>query len=54
MMKGPKRCPHPERCEAETDYGTGVTECPCGAIGWLGCDGELYNDPAACPKEARS
>jgi hypothetical protein len=41
------KCPNPNSCRAETDYGTGVTECECGMIGWLSKDGELYNDPSA-------
>jgi hypothetical protein len=46
-----KLCPKPEKCEAETDYGTGVTECPCGLIGWLDEEGDLYNHPPSLIKK---
>lgn len=43
-----KRCRNPDACQAELDYGTGVTECNaknCNLIGWLRTDGEIYNVP---------
>lgn len=53
-MTSVKGCPHSRTCKAETDYGTGVTECfhkdskgnyNCNAIGYLGKSGNLYNHP---------
>lgn len=50
-----KRCPKAPNqlteCQAETSFDTGVTECPCGAIGWLAKSGQLYNTPEAARKD---
>jgi hypothetical protein len=43
-----KHCKFPKDCKLELDYGTGVSECfhhNCNKIGFLGRDGNLYNDP---------
>lgn len=57
LMSGAKSpiiiCKHPYECKAETDYGTGVTECECGAIGWLGWDGHMYNHPKFIPPKPK-
>lgn len=38
-------CAQKDTCKAEYSPMAGVTECVCGAIGWLSMTGDLYNSP---------